>query len=71
MKYRFIVHARDNEGTEELYVSSVIEDTGSVTLYPNDVRSVHIDEMESAEVYLADNGVDIQEIIDYKEANNL
>jgi len=71
MKYRFIVHARDNEGTEELYVSTVIEDTGSVTAYPVDVRAILIDELEPAKAALQVMNVDIQTVLDYETENGL
>jgi hypothetical protein len=71
MKYVFIIFARDNNGTEELYVGTVLEYNNNVIYTPNQMRSLHVDEMDAAEAYLQANGVDIQAITDYKTENGL
>ena len=68
MKYRFILHSDVNG---DPYISTIVEDTGSITLYPNDVRAVYIDEIDTAKLSFQAQGIDIQPILDYETENGL
>lgn len=71
MKYVFIIFARDNNGTEELYVGTVLEYNNNVVYTPSAMRSMLIDEIDVAKVHLQSAGVDIQAILDYELENGL
>jgi len=64
MKYRFILHSDEKN---DPYISTIVEDTGSITLYPNDVRAVYIDEIDMAKIVFQAQGIDIQPILDFEE----
>lgn len=56
----------DKDENEVKYISSVVQDTSSITQYPGSTSAIYVDEIEDAKTTLTSLGIDIQPIIDFE-----